>query len=267
LRRNSKTSFQKFVLDHRQQLRRIPALLAADSDESSVMIELIQFILGKPTTQVPQCAVLSIPVSEDYASAMFLGGAWALTALHALSESGSYVVSLPVSEVAEVAKVNSFEVAPTPAPHNADLALLRMNGIPNSTVDAIPLASVADLATAGSVQLCGFGSDSCDVLARAGIKRLSDPFPVLSTAAAAALGIDLDPATQFVVKNTPSAPLVCLSDSGGAALIATGGGKFKLAGIITDQVASANGVPLGVICVRVSAFADWIGRLTGLPSS
>lgn len=268
-RSNKGDTLRNFALDHRQSLRRIPDLLAHGSDEAQAMSQLNILLFGSPTSELPQCSVLLQPCSATgCATAMFLGGKWALTALHALESKGCpYVVSLPITAVADIRKTNMFEVNPIPAPNptgieadQPDLALLELDGMPE--VGALKLANEDDLRQAGAVQLCGFGSDNCDIPTNAGVKRLSDACPILENPAAS--GINIDPATQFIVQNPGSAPLVCKSDSGGGAVIPLGSGAFKLAGIIIDEVVSSiTGAPIGVKCVRLSAFSTWIQNVIG----
>jgi hypothetical protein len=222
------------------------------------------YVLGVPSTDVPQCSLLISNVLQSYASAMYLGGQWAITAGHAVHLNFPYQLSAPVDRIADVTHANSFDVKPSPAA-SADLALLQLSGIPQDgggPLAGIPLATEAELTQAGSAQLCGFGSNDCEDLSMSGVRRLSDPYPLVAPGTP---GFNFDPATQFVVQNTPKAPLVCTSDSGGGAVIQVADGTFKLAGIITDQLVSpADGSPSGIRCVRLSAFAAWIQMVTGI---
>jgi hypothetical protein len=234
LRRCKVTPLSRFVLQQRHTLDRIPGLLALEAEETDVLRQLIGFRLGNPTDKVPQCSVLWVPGLQSYASALYLGGCWAVTAGHAVTLEVPYQLSVPVQRVTDITHANSFDAVPLRAP-SSDLALLQLSGIP--PLAGLSLASDAELQQAGSVQLCGFGSNDCEDESLAGFRRLSDPYPIVSNPAA--LGINIDPATQFVVRKTPGAPLVCDSDSGGGALIPTNDGNFKLTGIITDQLFTA----------------------------
>jgi hypothetical protein len=233
--------------------------MAEHAAEAEVFRQLIGFVLGNPTDKVPECGFLFAPNSVSNASAMFLGDRWALTAGHAVVLDLPYQLSVPVARITEVTNANSFDAQPIPEP-SVDLALLELSGFPQ--LCGIRVATDQELHQAGSVQLCGFGSNDCEDLSMAGVRRLSKPFPLLEDPRA--LGVDIAP-TEFAVRNTSANPLVCDSDSGGGALIIASDGSLKLAGIIIDGLSSpTTGAPIGVRCIRLPAFLDWIRRVTGL---
>lgn len=239
----------------RQTLRRVPGLLRQESNEARAMNDLIAFVFGNPTSGVPQCCLVSVP-QTDFASGMFLGGNWVLSSGHFFQEeSPIYQVNLPIQDIDGIRKDNTFDVKNITLSDQEDLSLAQFEG--TTMVPAIPIANDSEIQQAGKVQLCGFGPDC--VSGPQGIKRLSDPVPLMSNAAATAAGIDFRPATEFVVGPSIPLNLVCNRDSGGPALIDAGGGNFKLAGIIIDQVDH------GAICVRMSPFLGWIRSVTGLP--
>lgn len=240
---------------HRQTLRRVPGQLHTDSDEARVLSDLITFVFGNPTAAVPQCSLVSVP-NADFASGMFLGGNWVLSSGHFFEEeSPIYQVNPGITQLDDIRKSNTFDVKSIKVSDQADLSLVQFDG--SVTIAAIPIATNSELQQAGEVQLCGFGSDC--VFAASGVKRLSDPVPLMPTAAAAAAGIGFNPATEFVVRGNTPAALVCDGDSGGPALIGDGAGNFKLAGIIRKQAGN------GAICVRAAPFLSWIRNTTGLP--
>lgn len=253
------TRFNAFVLNNRKTIREIPGSLPPESAHAMVMSSLVGFLIGNPDTQISQCGVVWIPVSEDFASAMFLGGTWGLTAGHFfLEQANEYVMSVPLTEVAQATISTALQATNVPEPSGADLSLVRLNGTPQK-VTGIPIASDAEVVAAKTVQLCGFGPSQCDLPARASIRRLSSPLQIVANPPAS-FGLN---AGEFVVQGTSSTPVVCPGDSGGGVVISTANG-FKLAGIILDQFAF-DGLPASAKCLRLSPFVNWIKQVTGLP--
>ena len=199
------------------------------------------------------------------ASAVFLGGRWALTANHAVLDgvNADFHVTLPIEFISDMRPSNSFRVANIlSAPGGADLALISFAPGPSApAAKAAVVASDLEIQQAGTVQMCGFGSDDCSNPTVAGTKRISSGLVLVQDPAAK--HIQVDTGKEFAADDAGSAPATCPSDSGGGAFVSVSG-QLKLAGIIRGTVRDPqNGAY--TLCTRLSPLMAWIRQTTGLP--
>lgn len=226
---------------------------------------LVALVDGVATPDIRECGMLWKSGQIFRASAVFLGGRWAIAAQHSTTSgtAADYHVSLPIEFLSDLRPENSFrveEIVPVP---NEDLALLRLAPDPSAAPKPAPplRATVEEFEQADSVKLCGFGSNDCDQTTGAGTKRISLPKPIVADPLAKNLAIA--PLTQFAVDAGGTTPLTCLSDSGGGVYIIVGG-TLKLTGIIDATVRDAQNNAY-TRCIRLQPFLEFIRQTTHLP--
>lgn len=250
------TTASRALRARRAAIQRVPDLLPAHPEESDAVKFLLTAVDGGETSGEEECGMLWKAGRDDLATAIFIGGTWAITAFHAVIDGpgADYHVTVPAEVPSDLQPATSFHVMETfQAPNGADLALLHLaNGL-GPAVNPPVIATAAEVQTATTVQICGFGSNDCNNPAGRGKRRISRPL---------ALRPDPDP-NQVRADNGAVNPVTCRSDSGGGAYIALAG-QLKLAGIVSETVTQP-GVSAFTLCVRIAPFLPWIKQMTNLP--
>lgn len=258
---NSIVMAAEFLRSARDTIVGIPSLLEEQYPvEAATITKLLATVDGTRTDGIPQCAFLWRSGEAFLASAVFLGGRWLITAEHAVRDPGDYNVTLPVKYTSDFRSKNSFRVAKiVREPSGADLALLSVSSIAQSPKVPRPdLATEQEVRQSSTAQVCGVGSDDCQNLSCAGVKRISAQLNIVPDSTVTSLGAD--PATDLILDNGGPRRVLCLSDSGGAALIAMGGHQ-KVAGIIRETLPGYRFSQ----CTRLGPFMTWIRQTTALP--
>jgi Trypsin len=250
------------VRTHIGDLRRLPELLKAHPAESHAVQRLLATVEGQDTSEFPECGILWKCGQAFLASAIFIGGRWALTVGHNTNRAGEFHVTFPAAVVGDLRPANSFRVAEVIRHLTADLSLLHIasDGLSPDVTPAV-FATAAEFTAAGHVKVCGFGSGDCTNPGVVGTKRISDLLEVVTSKIVAALPVD--PATEFAADNAVQRAVTCDSDSGGPAFVFVRGVP-KTAGAIIGTITDPASGKVFTKCLRLLAFLPWIREKTGL---
>jgi hypothetical protein len=251
------------VRAHLSDLRRLPDLLKQHPAESHAVQQLLATVEGQDTSEFPECGILWKCGQAFLATAVFLGGRWALTVRHNTgSGAGEFHVTFPAAVVGNIRPANSFRVAEVIPHPTADLSLLHIAS-DSLSPDVAPavFATEAEFAAAGHVKVCGFGSGDCDNPGAVGTKRISDSLEVVANSVVA--GLPVDSATEFAADNAVGHAVTCGSDSGGPAFVFVDGVP-KTAGAIIGTITDPVSGKVFTKCLRLLTFLPWIREKTGL---
>jgi endonuclease G, mitochondrial len=259
----------------RVEMTRSMAMLAAppSARARSPFEAALRIVGGAPTGDFGACCCLGNADGWS-CSGVLIREDVVLTAAHCgpyltrVLVGGTSVDRLEEGEVVGVSKVMrhaAFDIET----YQHDISLIRL-AAPVKRVAPLELAATADLAQASELVLVGFGYNDPNRAIGFGTKR---KVAVEMTALRTAPGQDLSreqaqyaffPDTELVAGRKQLGRDACNGDSGGPALVATGGGGYRVGGITSRATRDANArCGDGGIYVRTDVYADWIHATLG----